>query len=89
MSDTKVRFGEVTVPSAGSVTVASGHLDIADGTLVAHPSNSGILYVRNTSDTGNGYPLSAGDSLEVGRSNLGELTASGVVGARLAYAYHQ
>lgn len=83
------KFDTVTIPATGAVTVASGRLDVVEARLTAHPSNSGIIYVRNTSDTGNGYPLSAGASVDIKSANLAALTASGVVGGRLAYVYNQ
>lgn len=83
------KFGEVTIPATGSVTVASGYLGAIKIHLRAHPSNSGILYVKNTGDAGNGFPLGAGDFVDAGGGNVGSITASGVVGGRLAYAIEQ
>jgi hypothetical protein len=81
------KFDSVTIPATGSVPVASGYRGANQVSLVAHPSNTGIIYVKTTGDTGNGYPLSAGATLNIGASNLAAMTASGVVGGRLHYAY--
>lgn len=83
------KFDTVTIPATGSITVASGRLDVLQVQLVAHPSNTGIIYIKNATDTGNGYPLNAGATLSLMQGNLGGMTASGVVGGRLAYAYNQ
>lgn len=84
-----MKFGTVTIPATGEVVVASGHLGMTHATLEAHPSNSGILYVKRTGDSGNGYPLAAGASLNMDLEDLANFSASGVVGARLAFAYSE
>lgn len=93
MSDTKTRFGTVTIPATGAAPltndVASGYADFVGLTLKAHPSNGAILYVKNQADTGNGFPLAAGDTLDLDRGTLQDFVASGSSGARLAFAYQQ
>lgn len=78
-------FGELTLGAGVNTITASGYGTV-DVTLQAHPSNSGIIYLRDSRTTGSGYPLSAGASVRLSYSDLHDYTASGVIGGRLAWA---
>ena len=71
-------------PGVNNIT-ASGYQTV-EAELIAHPSNSGILYVRSSSTTGNGFPLSPGERLRLTLADLHDYTVSGVNNHRLAYA---
>lgn len=85
-----MKFDVVTIPATGTIPVASGYLGVTDAQLTAHPSNSGVIYVKRSGDTGIGYPLAAGGKLDItGSDNLYNYVASGAPAARLAYGYNQ
>ena len=73
----------------GINTLASGVGQVVEATIIAHPSNVGILYVRQSNTTGYGYPLTAGATVTINLPNLNEYTVSGVSGHRVAYIAHK
>ena len=83
-------IGDITLGTGINDIVVSGfsavpNYPVVDATLIAHPSNTGVLYVRKRTTTGFGYPLTAGASLVIAKDNMADYTASGVSGQRLAY----
>ncbi len=85
-----MKFTSATIPATGSTTFGTASTEFVRGVLEAHPSNAGIIYVKRTGDSGNGYPLAAGATLEItNNDDLQAYTVSGVVGGRLAAAYEE
>lgn len=65
--------GQITVTTAGTRVQGSNSL-CTSLILKAHPSNTGIVYVGNSSvSSSTGFPLSAGDAVLVDAGNLNEL----------------
>jgi len=86
-------FGEVTLQGGVNNIVVSGFSTVPgypvnNVTLIAHPSNSGVLYVRQrgASLASLGYPLAAGATLALANVDLYQYTVSGVASQRLAWS---
>lgn len=84
------KIGDITLGPGYNDIVVSGFSRVASypvnkATLIAHPSNTGILYVRARGGAGSGYPLTAGATLALDSTDLYGYTASGVAAQRLAY----
>lgn len=83
-------ISSVTVAATGNTDVApSGLYPTTEVTFKAHPSNSGVMYVKNTTTTGAGYPLNPGETLVVQRPDLHDYVVSGVSGQRLVFAAYK
>ena len=89
------RIDDITLTSGinslAIYAVASGLYNRAsDITFTAHPSNSGVLYIRKTTTVGFGYPLNPAGTLSIaGPIDLNDYTASCVSGQRLAWLAQQ
>lgn len=85
-----MKFTTVTIPATGGTSLATSSTEFVRGVLEAHPSNAGIIYVKRSTDTDNGYPFAAGASLEMtNNDDLANYVVSGVVGGRMAIAYEE
>lgn len=71
---------------AGNNTISVSGYATTSVTFKAHPSNSGVLYIKNTTTNGAGYPLNPGETLVLTRPDLHYYTASGLSGQRLTWA---
>lgn len=83
-------IGDITLGPGINDIVVSGFGVVAgyptvETTIIAHPSNSGVLYIRRRGGIGYGYPLAAGTAVTLANVDLYDYTASGVSGHRLAY----
>lgn len=85
-----MKFTTVTIPATGSTSFGTASIEFVRGVLEAHPSNAGIIYVKRSTDAGNGYPFAAGATLEItNQDDLSHYVVSGVVGGRMAAAYEE
>lgn len=78
-------FGELVLGVGNNLLAASGYAT-TQTIFKAHPSNTGVLYVKNTTTTGPGFPLNPGETLTLTRPDLHDYTISGVAAQRLSWA---
>lgn len=76
----------LTLGNGGNTTISVSGYPTVETTFKAHPSNSGVLYVKNNTTNGMGYPLNPGETLVVTRADLKDWTVSGVAAQRLVWA---
>lgn len=85
-------IGDITLGQRINDIVVSGFgvvpgYGVSSVTLIAHPSNTGVVYIRQrNAASGLGFPLGAGERLQLDGVDLYQYTASGVAGQRLAWS---
>ncbi len=85
-------IGDITLGTGINDIVVSGFgntrtYPTTHATLIAHPSNTSVLYIRaRSATTGMGFPLAAGGRMTLDNADLADYTASGLLNQRLAWA---